>query len=222
VLTQFNGVAQLKPRGVADVAPAVATIASARTAAAGTVITVGGNITVPPNIFTSGTNGVNSEIWLQDATGGIAVFSVPSSESANLSLGDRVEITGTRGANAGQLQLTTPTVVRVGAGTAPVPVTVTGTVLNGLANDGQLVTVPGVRVTTVGTGTAAAFNVTGTTPDGALVVVRVSGANTGLTRANFVVGQSYVVTGVLSQFATGTPVIVTPQLKVRFRTDVIP
>jgi DNA/RNA endonuclease YhcR with UshA esterase domain len=222
VLTQFNGVAQLKPRGAADVAPAVATIASARTAAAGTVITIGGNITVPPNLFTSGTNGVNSEIWLQDATGGIAVFSVLSSESANLELGDRVEITGTRGTNAGQLQLTSPTVVRIGAGSAPQPVTVTGTVLNNLTNDGQLVTVPGFRVTTVGTGTAAAFNVTGTTPDGALVVVRVSGANTGLTRANFVVGQSYVVTGVLSQFATGTPLVVTPQLKVRFRTDVIP
>ena len=222
VLTQFNGVAQLKPRGAADVAPAVATIAAARAAAAGTVITVGGNITVPPNLFTSGTNGVNSEIWLQDATGGIAVFSVLSSESTNLALGDRVEITGTRGANAGQLQLTSPTVVRVGAGTAPQPVTVTGTVLNNLTNDGQLVTVPGFRVTTVGTGTAAAFNVTGTTPDGATVVVRISGANTGLTRANFVVGQSYAVTGVLSQFATGTPVTVTAQLKPRFRTDVIP
>ena len=222
VLTQFNGVAQLKPRGAADVAPAVATIAAARAAAAGTVITVGGNITVPPNVFTSGTNGVNSEIWLQDATGGIAVFSVLSSESANLELGDRVEITGTRGVNAGQLQLTTPTVVRVGAGSAPQPAIVTGTVLNSLANDGQLVTVTGFRVATVGGGTGAAFNVTGTTPDGATVVVRVSAANTGLTRANFVVGQTYVVTGVLSQFATGNPVTVTPQIKVRFRTDVIP
>jgi len=216
VLTQFNGVAQLKPRGVADVAPAVATIAAARAAPAGTVITVGGNITVPPNLFTSGTNGVNSEIWLQDATGGIAAFSVLSAESANFALGDRVELTGTRGANAGQIQLTTPTLMRVGAGTAPAPLDVTGAAANSLANDGRLVTVSGFTVTTVGTGTAAAFNVTGTTPDGATVTVRVSSLNTGLTRANFTVGQTYTVTGILTQFNAAA------QIKLRFRTDVTP
>jgi DNA/RNA endonuclease YhcR with UshA esterase domain len=216
VLTQFNGVAQLKPRGAADVAPAVATIAAARAAAAGTVITVGGNITVPPNLFTSGTNGVNSEIWVQDATGGIAAFSVLSSESANFALGDRVELTGTRGVNAGQLQLTTPTLVKIGAGTAPAPVVVTGAEANGLASDGRLVTLPGFTVTTVGTGTAAAFNVTGTTADGATVTVRVSGLNNGLTRASFVVGQTYSVTGILTQFNGAA------QIKLRLRTDVTP
>jgi DNA/RNA endonuclease YhcR with UshA esterase domain len=216
VLTQFNGVAQLKPRSPSDVAPAVATIASARAAAAGTVITVGGNITVPPNLFTSGTNGVNSEIWVQDATGGIAAFSVLSSESANFALGDRVELTGTRGVNAGQIQLTTPVLVKTGTGTAPAPIVVTGAQANALTNDGRLVTVNAFTVTTVGTGTAAAFNVTGTTPDGATVTVRVSSANNGLTRANFVVGQTYSVTGVLTQFNGAA------QIKVRFRTDVTP
>jgi hypothetical protein len=216
ILTQFNGVAQLKPRSAADVAPAVATIASARAAAAGTVITVGGNITVPPNLFTSGTNGVNSEIWVQDATGGIAAFSVLSTESANFALGDRVELTGTRGVNAGQIQLTTPTLVKTAAGTAPAPLVVTGTQVNALTNDGRLVTLNGFTVTTIGTGTGAAFNVTGTTPDGATVTVRVSSLNNGLTRANFTVGQTYSVTGILTQFNGAA------QIKLRFRTDVTP
>ncbi|MES2524480.1 MAG: SdrD B-like domain-containing protein [Gemmatimonadota bacterium] len=216
VLSQFNGTAQVKPRGVADVAPAVATVASARAAAAGTVITVGGNITVPPNVFTSGTGGALSEIWVQDATGGIAAFSVPSTESANFALGDRVELTGARGANAGQLQLGMPSLVKVATGSAPAPVILTGTAANALTNDGQLVTVAALTVTTVGTGTGAAFNVTGTAADGATVTVRIAAANTGLTRANFTVGQTYGITGVLTQF-NGMA-----QLKPRFRTDVTP
>lgn len=217
ILTQFNGTAQLKPRGAFDVAPATATVAAARAAAAGTVLTVSGNLTVAPNLFTSGTNGVNSEIWVQDATGGIAAFSVPSALSSEFAIGDRVELTGTRGVNAGQIQLTTPSLVKVGLGTAPAPLTITGTQANALgANDGRLVTVTGFTVTTVGTGTSAAFNVTGTTPDGATLTVRVSGANTGLTRANFTVGQTYAITGVLTQFNGAA------QIKVRVRTDVTP
>lgn len=216
ILTQFNGVAQIKPRGPSDVAPALATVASARAAVAGTVITVGGTLTVAPNLFTSGTNGVNSEIWIQDATGGIAAFSVLSSESANFAIGDRVELTGTRGVNAGQLQLSTPTLVKVASGTAPAPVAVTGAGANALTRDGQLVSLADLTVTTVGTGTAAAFNVTGTTPDGATVTLRVSGLNTGFTRANFTVGQTYAVTGILTQFNGAA------QIKLRLRTDVTP
>jgi DNA/RNA endonuclease YhcR with UshA esterase domain len=215
ILTQFNGTAQLKPRGDADVASAITTIAAIRTQPIGTVATVSGNITVPPNVFTSGTNGVNSEIWVQDATGGIAVFSVLSAEAANLALGDRVEVTGTLGTFSGQLQLGTPTVTRISSGTEPVPVVQNGTQINARTLEGRVVTLPNFLVTSVPTGTGAAFTVTGTA-DGQTIQVRIAATQTGLTRANFTVGNTYTVTGVLTQF-NGTA-----QIKPRFRTDVNP
>jgi hypothetical protein len=65
----------------------IITIANARARAVGAGVTVVGRLTAPPGVFTSGTGGVNSEIWVQDVTGGIAVFSVPS--ASPLALGDR-------------------------------------------------------------------------------------------------------------------------------------
>lgn len=214
ILTQFNGTAQVKPRFATDIAGPIS-IAAARASAAGTVVTVAGNITVPPNILTSGTGGVNSEIWVQDATGGIAVFSVPS--ASTLALGDRVEVTGTMGAFSAQLQIaTSPVVTFKSAGTPPAPVVVTGTEFNALTNDGRLGTLQAVTITTIPGGTGAAFTVTGTAADGQVVQIRVGAANTGLTRASFTVGNTYSVTGVLSQF-NGTA-----QVKPRFATDVTP
>ena len=213
ILTQFNGTAQLKPRFATDVQGPI-TIAAARATTFGTVVTVRGNLTVPPNIFTSGSGGVNSEIWVQDATGGIAVFSVPS--SSTLALGDRVEVTGTVGAFSGQMQLaSSPVVTFLAAGTAPAPLVVTGTVFNALTNDGQLVQLP-ITITSIPGGTGAAFTVTGTAADGQTVQIRVGGANTGLTRASFTAGNTYTVTGVLTQF-NGTA-----QVKPRYATDVTP
>jgi len=212
ILTQFNGTAQIKPRFATDVAGPIS-IATARATAIGQVVTVAGNITVPPNIFTSGSGGVNSEIWIQDASGGISVFSVPS--ASTLVLGDRIEVTGTVGAFGGQLQLTSPVVTLKAAGTAPAPVAVTGTAFNALANEGQLVTLP-ITITVIPTGTGGSFTVNGTAADGQAVQIRVGGFNTNITRASFVVGNTYTVTGVLTQF-NGTA-----QVKPRFATDVTP
>jgi DNA/RNA endonuclease YhcR with UshA esterase domain/protocatechuate 3,4-dioxygenase beta subunit len=213
ILTQFNGTAQLKPRFATDVQGPI-TIAAARATTSGTVVTVLGNITVPPNIFTSGSGGVNSEIWVQDATGGIAVFSVPS--SSTLALGDLVEVTGTVGAFGGQLQLGSgPVVTFEAAGTAPAPAVVTGTEFNALVHEGELVVLP-ITITAVPGGTGAAFTVTGTAADGQTVQIRVAAANTGLTRASFTVGNIQTVTGILTQF-NGTA-----QVKPRYATDVTP
>jgi DNA/RNA endonuclease YhcR with UshA esterase domain len=155
---------------------------------------------------------VNSEIWVQDGTGGIAVFSVLS--TSTLALGDRVEVTGTLGAFSGQLQIqTNPVVTFKAAGQAPAPVQVTGTQFNALASEGRLVQLP-ITITTVPGGAGAAFTVTGTAADAQVVQIRVSGLNTGLTRASFAVGTTYTVTGVLSQF-NGTG-----QIKPRFASDV--
>lgn len=220
-LSQFGGAAQVKPRYPSDIAltVAVTSIGAARMLDTGTVVTVEGNVTVPPGLFTSGTGGVNSEIWVQDATGGIAVFSVPSADSATIRLGDVLRVTGRIARFNGQLQITVTgpggSVVRRAAGTAPGPLVQTGVEINARTNEGRLVRLNNFLVTVVGGGTGAAFNVTGTA-DGATVTVRVSSAATGLTRANFVVGNSYSVVGVLSQF-NGTA-----QIKPRFRTDVTP
>ena len=43
-------------------------------------------ITAPPAVFPSGSGFVNSVIWVQDATGGIALFSVLTGFIANLFL----------------------------------------------------------------------------------------------------------------------------------------
>jgi DNA/RNA endonuclease YhcR with UshA esterase domain len=218
VLTQFNGVAQIKPRTAADLAAAapLSTIAAARAAAAGTVVTIAGNVSVAPGAIVSGTNFVNSEIWVQDATGGIAVFSAPTSDSTRLFVGDRVEVTGTTGGFGGQLQLGSPTIVRIGSGTLPAPKVLTGMQVNSRADDGILVRLPAFTVTSIGTGTGTAFNVIGTAADGQLVTVRVGGALTGITRATFSVGTTYAITGILSQ-NNGVA-----QIKVRTRSDVTP
>ncbi|BAH39239.1 hypothetical protein GAU_2197 [Gemmatimonas aurantiaca T-27] len=218
VLTRFNAIAQLKIRDVGDLelGAAITPIGTVRASGAnGTNYTVAGRITAPPGAFTSGTNNINSEIWVQDATGGIAVFSVPTADSATLKLGNTVEVTGSRSLFSAQLQLGTPTIARTGNGSVIAPVTVTGTEAASLARDGQLIRMSGFTVTTIATGTATAFTVTGTV-SGVSMQVRVGGPLQGLTRANFTVGSTYTVTGILTQF-NGTA-----QIKPRFASDVTP
>lgn len=215
VLTQFRGTAQIKIRDTADLVPGatITTLANVRAGTNGTVFTVSGRLSVPPAAFPSG---ANSELWVQDATGGIAVFSVPTSDSTVYQLGNTVEVTGTLGAFNDQKQLGAPTVVRTGTGSPVAPVSVTGVQVNNLVNEGRLISLAGFTVTTIGGGTGAAFNVDGTTADGATVRVRVSGALRGVSRANFAVGQTYTVTGILSQFRGAA------QIKVRFASDITP
>jgi DNA/RNA endonuclease YhcR with UshA esterase domain/uncharacterized protein (DUF2141 family) len=221
ILTQFNGAAQVKPRFATDVVQIVRTpIGTARTQAVGTLVTVLGNITAPPGVFTSGTGGVNSEVWVQDSTGGIAVFSVLTADSATYKLGDRIEVTGTLGLFNGQLQIASPpsprpTVIKKFGNTIIAPKVITGAEVNARTDEGELVRVLALTVTSLGTGTSA-FNVNTTAPDGQVVVIRIAGAATGLARTNFVVGSTYDVTGILTQF-NGTA-----QIKPRFRTDVQP
>ena len=216
VLTQFNGVAQIKVRYPDDVG-----IGAARQLPNGTAVVADGNVTVPPGIFTSGTGGVNSEIWVQDAAGGISVFSVPTANPAGIALGDRLIVTGGIGNFSGQIQIQSITggpqlvVTRVGPGTAPAPLVVSPADAAALRQQGFLVTVSPLTVTSIPTGTGAAFTVPTTGPNGERVDIRVSSAATGLTRTSFVVGQRYAVTGVMSRFNAQA------QIKPRYATDVV-
>ncbi len=215
VLTQFRGTAQIKIRDRDDLelGAAITPIGTVRASAInGTIYTVAGRLTVPPAAFPSGSN---SEIWVQDATGGIAVFSVPTADTLTFQLGNAVEVTGARGAFNDQLQLSAPTVVRTGAGSPVTAIPQTGIEVNARTREGQLIVLDDFTVTSIGGGTGAAFNVDGTA-DGENVRVRVSGALRGISRANFTVGSTYTITGILTQFRGAA------QIKVRFASDITP
>lgn len=216
IMSQFNGTPQIKVRYPDDVG-----IGAARQLPGGTAVVADGNVTVPPGIFTTGAGGVNSEIWVQDVAGGISVFSVPTANAAGIALGDRLIVTGGIGAFRGQIQIQSITggpqlvVTRVGPGTAPAPRPVTPADAAAMREQGFLVTVSPLTVTVIPTGTGPAFTVQATGPGGERVDIRVSSATTGLTRASFVVGQRYAVTGVMSRFNAQA------QVKPRYATDVV-
>jgi DNA/RNA endonuclease YhcR with UshA esterase domain len=193
------------------------TIAQARATAVDTTVAVIGTITAPPGVFTSGTGGVNSEIWVQDTTGGIAAFPVPTADSATLRLGTRIEVIGPISLFSGQKQIgrAGAITIRVRTGGSVVaPTTNTVAQARALTDEGELITVPGVRVVTVPTGTGAAFTVVVVSSTNDTLQIRVAGTATGLTRSSFIVGERYNITGILTQF-NGTA-----QLKPRFAADV--
>ena len=194
------------------------TVRQARATPVDSTVAVIGTITAPPGVFNGSTTpGANSEIWVQDTTGGIAAFPVPTADSATFRLGTRVEVVGTISLNAGQRQIgrtAAPPTVRARTGGTPVaPKPNTVAEARTLADEGELITVSGLRVVSLGTG-ATAFNVNTVSSTDDTLVIRVNGPATGLTRASFTVGERYNITGILTQF-NGTP-----QLKPRYATDV--
>ena len=193
------------------------TIRQARATPVDSTVAVIGTITAPPGVFNGATPGANSEIWVQDTTGGIAAFPVPTADSATFRLGTRVEIVGTISTNAGQIQIgrtaAPPTIRARTGGTAISPQPTTAAVARSLIDEGELIRVSGLRVVSLGTG-ASAFNVTTVSSTNDTLVIRVNGTATGLTRGSFIVGERYNITGILSRFNA------TPQLKPRFASDV--
>ncbi|HET9424820.1 MAG TPA: lamin tail domain-containing protein [Gemmatimonadaceae bacterium] len=194
------------------------TVRQARATPVDTTVAVIGDITVPPGVFNGSTPGANSEIWVQDTTGGIAAFPVPTADSASLRLGTRIEVVGPITLFSGQKQIgrtgAAPT-IRIRTGGAQVaPKPNTAAEARSLADEGRLVTVSGLRIDSVPGGTGGAFNVRTVSATNDTLTIRVNGTATGLTRASFVVGERYSITGILTQF-NGTA-----QLKPRFATDV--
>ncbi|MEO1050397.1 MAG: endonuclease/exonuclease/phosphatase family protein [Bacteroidota bacterium] len=116
-----------------DIQPPMAvTIAEARAAAEGTVVMISGILTVTDNFA--------GPAYIQDATGGIAVFDAAVHGSGLFNIGDSLVITATRGQFNDQVQLTNVTeVINTGVNNMPVPRVIT---LNELGNyPGQLVTI---------------------------------------------------------------------------------
>lgn len=192
---------------------AILTIAQARTAANGTDVTVEGVV-----VAASGTyRAANDNAYIQDPSGGLQIFDIDP--AVPLALGDSVRVSGLMGAFAQEREIvrynatTRPTVVRLATGrTVPAPRVVTVAELNGLTFEGQLARIQGT-VTVVGGGTGASYNVT-FQQGGTNYIVRVDtpvGAT--VLRAGWTVGQTYTVTGVISNFNA------TAQLKPRNTGD---
>ena len=181
----------VSPQGTLTLSPSftgslIIGILEARAKAVGATVAVVGTVTVRPGTFLAGA--VNSEIWIQDATGGIAVVA-PSADSVTIAIGDQVEVTGPISLFSGQRQVAATRVRRPAAGTAVTPLPLTAAQARALgANEGRLVRVNGVTVASIPTGTGAAFTVLGTDAGGDTVQIRVNGLPTGLTRASFAVG----------------------------------
>ncbi|MBP2831129.1 T9SS type A sorting domain-containing protein [Aquimarina sp. U1-2] len=84
--------------GVLVVPGETVTIAEARAAAEGTAVTIAGVLTV--------TNSFNGPAFIQDATGGIAVFDEQVQANAALQVGDSITLTGVRAVFNDQVQIT--------------------------------------------------------------------------------------------------------------------
>ena len=192
-------------------------IATVRTLPVGTTVVMSGILTSYPGNMGTGTT---AEVWLQDATGGVATFGVATADSTRLRIGTRVEVTATVSNPFNQqFQLGTagnpPVFTVLGQATPVAPLDRTGAQINALTDDGRLVRAPRFTVTSIGGGTGAAFTVVGTV-DGVRTEVRVGSNLAGITRANFAVGSSYAVTGILSRFNA------TAQIKPRTAADIVP
>jgi hypothetical protein len=218
VLGSFNGTAQLKPRGSSDVvfgAAPVLTIAQAKAEPAGDTVTVRGIVTVPQGTFrTQGDN-----IYLQDATGGMQIFDVDP--AIGMVVGDSVRITGLMGAFNGELQIvrfdptTRPTVIELGAGTPVVPRVVTVADIIARTYEGELVQITDALLEVIPSGTGASYNLTADV-GGTNFTIRIeAGVGATVTRANWTVGNTYTVTGVLGSFNGAA------QIKPRGAADII-
>jgi DNA/RNA endonuclease YhcR with UshA esterase domain len=191
------------------------TIRQARATPADSTVAVIGDITVPAGVFNGANPGANSEIWVQDSTGGIAVFSVPTADSATYRLGTRVEVVGPIALFNGQKQITRTSIrVRTG-GSVVAPKTNTAAQARALTDEGRLIVVSGLRVDSLPSATnPAAFTVRTVSATNDTLRIRVNGTATGLAKGSFIVGERYNIIGILTQF-NGIP-----QIKPRFATDV--
>lgn len=200
ILNRFRATGQLAPRSQADVQAALVpvSIASAKTRAIGSRVSVVGVVTAPA--AADGPFGART-FYLQDLTSGIMAFFSPSGTAVPVALGDSVQVTGIMNQFSGELEVDSISVTTLRSGTTvPAPRVNTGAQIVARTFEGELLRVNNVTVLSVQTGTSAAFNVTVRDAAGTEFVVRVGGAGTGLTRANFTVNSQYDIIGVLGSF----------------------
>ena len=182
-------------------APPSITIAAARARTAGSQVTVVGVVTAATGVFSP------ESFYVQDATGGIAVYRGAGSTAGSFAEGDSVRVTATVGATSQEIALTgAVTVTRLGTSPVPAPAVLTATQLNGGTRQGELVRVNGaVADSVVVTGSD---RIAYLTQAGQTVRVYVD-ATTGIAAGQFAVGGTYDVIGVASRI--GTPFYLKPR-----------
>jgi DNA/RNA endonuclease YhcR with UshA esterase domain len=184
----------------------VVEIAEARARDAGSVATVEAVATVGTGPFGS------SSFYLQDATGGIAIF---DGSRPDVEMGDLLRLTGTVGAFNDEIQISgSITIENLGAGTVPDPRPTSGADLNAFMFQGELVALNGFTVESVSNiDSFDNHNVNGKDTAGTDIVLRVD-SRTGLGSAFWEVGTTYSVVGIASRFRD------TFQLKPRMPDDI--
>ena len=188
-------------------------IRAAKDTAQGRPVTIAGVVTAGQGTYRS------NNIYLQDVTGGMQVFGLPT--SAALQAGDSVEISGTMGQFGGELQIVSPRVAPniVRGGTVPDPVDVTtGEIVESVTTQalgakspfvGRLLRVSAATVGTFSSGNASLNDGTGA------IAIRLDANVAGtIPVTTFEAGKCYDVVGILG-FFNGTP-----QLKPRGPADV--
>lgn len=166
----------------------------------GSSVTIAGIVTAQPGRYRA----ANDNLYMQDPTGGVQVFGVPS--NLGLQEGDSIEVTGTLGVFSTQLQITSPRVapnIRRGA-TVPDPVSLTTAQLAATTNPlspnvGRL-----ARVRRVTVGTFASGNAPINDGSGAAQVRLDGNANTTIGTARFTAGRCYDITGIVGFFNNTT------------------
>ena len=220
IMTRFNATLEIKPRSQADVVltsnpGGLTDIGLARLLENGETTTVRGVVTAGTGTYSSST------FYVQDETGGITVFTGGTGgPGGTYAVGDSVEITGVLGTFSAERQIAggaSLTITDLGTGAVPTAAGIDAADVNAGKFQGELAAADSVRVTAVSV--SGSGNLTVTVEDNAGEFVIFGDVDTGLTAANFVVGNSYAVTGVLASFQSGSnPPLY--QLKPRSAADV--
>lgn len=167
-------------------------VADAR-AAQGSIVTVEGVVVYAPDFPTP-----TRDAFLQDETGGIAVFDFDLEATAGrpLQVGDSIRLTGTSGSFRSEVQISDVTAVQILATvTPPDPRPVSAAAINAGTFAGELVTIDG---TVVDVDTLTFDNQYVLLEDAAADTFAVFGdERTGVTVATWELGQTYAITGVL-------------------------
>ena len=148
------------------------------------------------------------KFYIQDATGGIAVFSSNIVTTNSIVLGDQIRITGTPVRFSGEAQINSITCfLKTGTGTVPAPIEfdLNTNTLNAFmcANEGSLVKIPASNFPTTGTFTASTnYSIAPCNAQDA-TEIRVDAGATSLVGTS-IPTTTKDITGVLGRFISGT------------------
>lgn len=184
---------------------AILTIAEAEAQPDSTVVLVDGVVSVEPG------NISGSYFWIQDATGGVKVF---TGATTSYIVGDSLRVTGRIVTSFGEKIINSIEIEDLGSAPVPTPVEVTGAAFLRREHQGELVTIDSLLIDSIGTG--GSYNVYVSAPDTSeIFIIRVD-SDAGIGSGVFTVGQYYRVSGVSSPFSGEE------QLYPRSMGDIIP